>query len=874
MLRRTVGQKKDEFFLQRKRANKNEIMSLLEGAGFSKSNPYYIVQQGKVSALCTMNDAQRLKLLKEVAGTTVYDEKKLESLSKMEENQASIDKISEILETIEARLTELHGEKEELTQYQKLDKERRAMEYTVYEKELRKARASLDLIEEDRTAKTEELTELHEAAREIHDRIRSCEATLKGKQQNLKRNRINVVNLERDSTKAVTQRTKLELECKDLMESVNTGEETQKRNAREIKNLDKEIAKAEKELEKVRPQHDEAKDVLQRQTNEREEATKKMEGLYAKQGRGQQFTSKKARDKYLKGSINELETARTDKGNQLQEQQNRLSNLRRKVTSDTKDVEEKKGEIEKLSDTLDSLNKTIDEKKRARLKVYEERKEQQRKTEDLHSRVKESRDAIHQANSNVRKVMPRATSMGIAALERLVREERLVVGEQYFGMLMDNFELTDPKYATAVEVAAQNSLFHVIVDTDNTAAKLMKRLEREKLGRVTFLPLNRLRFDRVDYPDTQDCKPLLSTCVQYDAKVDRAMKHVFNKKLLARNLDVASNWSKKCQMDAITRDGDLVSRKGALTGGFRDENRSRLRAHNSLKAAKSALDKADVQYREATKKSHAFDQSSSNLLQELQKLEGKRGDKNHKLNELEGNIESTSSRLDISKKTIETIEKSMIPSLENDVSSLGGEIERLREEMGTEITSTLSEEEKQLLTQLKAVQVELSTEIESQAETVSELLVSTQRLESLLKDNLLRRRKELIEETVEEDAQQAAGRRVSRGKASSAAVLAQKKEDLEERERELDEAGRLAEEIEAKLVGARGVEQRLKAEVGETRTEFENLKAEDMKKKKEIEDSQDKSEKLLNKVSPLALAFRSIVAFHFAYTSPSIHSDR
>ena len=63
VLRRTVGSKKDEFFLQRKRATKQEVQSLLEGAGFSKSNPYFMVQQGKIQTLCLMTDAQRLKLL-------------------------------------------------------------------------------------------------------------------------------------------------------------------------------------------------------------------------------------------------------------------------------------------------------------------------------------------------------------------------------------------------------------------------------------------------------------------------------------------------------------------------------------------------------------------------------------------------------------------------------------------------------------------------------------------------------------------------------------------------------------------------------------------------------------------------------------------
>lgn len=84
-------------------------MPLLEGAGFSKSNPYFIMQQGKVNALCTMSDTDRLQLLKEVAGTSIYDEKKEESLAKMEENLSSVEKFTEMLEYMEGRLNELKG---------------------------------------------------------------------------------------------------------------------------------------------------------------------------------------------------------------------------------------------------------------------------------------------------------------------------------------------------------------------------------------------------------------------------------------------------------------------------------------------------------------------------------------------------------------------------------------------------------------------------------------------------------------------------------------------------------------------------------------------------------------------------------------------
>ena len=49
----------------------------------------------------------------------------------------------------------------------------------------------------------------------------------------------------------------------------------------------------------------------------------------------------------------------------------------------------------------------------------------------------------------------------------------------------------------AVEVAAENALFHIIVDTDKTAAYFIEELEKSKCGgRLTFLPLNRLQVPR------------------------------------------------------------------------------------------------------------------------------------------------------------------------------------------------------------------------------------------------------------------------------------------------------------------------------------------------------------------------------------------
>lgn len=131
-----IGLKKDEYTLDRKSATKAEVLNLLESAGFSRSNPYYIVPQGRITSLTNMKDTERLDLLKEIAGTSVYENKRQESLRILEETQAKRDKIVDLLERIEERLEELQAEQKELDRFKVQDRERRCLEYTLYQKEL------------------------------------------------------------------------------------------------------------------------------------------------------------------------------------------------------------------------------------------------------------------------------------------------------------------------------------------------------------------------------------------------------------------------------------------------------------------------------------------------------------------------------------------------------------------------------------------------------------------------------------------------------------------------------------------------------------------------------------------------------------------
>jgi Chromosome segregation ATPases len=70
----------------------------------------------------------------------------------MSDTDSKRTKINELLDYIESRLTELEEEKEELKEFQEKDKDRRCLEYALYQRELEEVGEALEEIEEDRRA--------------------------------------------------------------------------------------------------------------------------------------------------------------------------------------------------------------------------------------------------------------------------------------------------------------------------------------------------------------------------------------------------------------------------------------------------------------------------------------------------------------------------------------------------------------------------------------------------------------------------------------------------------------------------------------------------------------------------------------------------
>lgn len=68
-------------------------------------------------------------------------------------------------------------------------------------------------------------------------------------------------------------------------------------------------------------------------------------------------------------------------------------------------------------------------------------------------------------------------------------------------------------------------MFHVVVDNDEISTRIIRYLTSEKGGRVTFMPLNRVRASRVDYPIGPDVVPLLKK-LKFDSRFGPAFAQV------------------------------------------------------------------------------------------------------------------------------------------------------------------------------------------------------------------------------------------------------------------------------------------------------------------------------------------------------------
>ncbi|KAJ9220026.1 hypothetical protein DTO207G8_5287 [Paecilomyces variotii] len=840
VLRRTIGLKKDEYTLDRKNATKADVMNLLESAGFSRSNPYYIVPQGRVTTLTNMKDSERLVLLKEVAGTQVYEARRAESLKIMNETNNKRAKIDELLDYINERLGELEEEKDELRNYQEQDRERRCLEYTIYSREQAEIAAALDSIEgqrqtglEDTDVNREHFIQGEKDMAQIDAEIAECKQQI----EFLKVDKAQLEDERRESSKALAQ---AELKAKSLADGQSAAQQSKMRHDADLKSVQAAIEQREAELAELNPRFNAEKEQEEKVKAQLDEADTARQRLYAKQGRNSRFKNKAERDKWLQKeirdnytSISTVKAVRMQTGEEIKELENDIAILEPEVESLRK-------QIEGRGDTMQSMDQQVQAAKDERDRLMDQRKELWREEAKLDSILSNASQEVERAERNLAQMMDHNTSRGVAAVRRIARQHNI---QGVYGTMAELVEVND-RYRTAVEVTAGQSLFHYIVDTDDTATKVLEILQKEKSGRVTFMPLNRLRPRPINMPKASDTIPMIEK-LQFDPKYEKAFQQVFGKTIICPNLQVASQYARSHGVNAITPEGDRSDKRGALTGGFHDSRSSRLEAMKNLSKWREEYEAKRNRGTEIRRELEKMDQMITRAVGELQKLEQRRQQVHGSSGPLRQELRS---KRDLLQNKIDNLDakRRALRNIESNLAALNDQVNALEAELSSPFSKALTGEEEGRLDTLNSMVQDLRRQYSELSSRRSELEARKSVLEVELRENL----NPLLDQLLSQD--------LEIGEDATGGNLKESQRDAKRLSKALEKITQRLQQVEESVETANAQVSELEQRKAEIRRELEELARSIEKHQRRMEKSMQKKAALTKQAAECSANIRDL----------------
>jgi structural maintenance of chromosome 3 (chondroitin sulfate proteoglycan 6) len=828
-LRRTIGLKKDEYSVDRKNTTKHEVMQMLETAGFSRANPYYIVPQGRITRLTNMKDPERLDLLKSVAGTQHFTVKKEESLKIMNDTNNKLAEIDDLFKQISDRLSELEEEQDELRDFQEQDREKRGLEYTLFHREQEEINKVLESIEGKRAGgidDADEDRERHAAGEEVLTRITQQIQALK---QEMHAAKLEKKQLEEDRREKAKTRAQVDLDVKNLEHGQDAAKQAKASRAANLKTLTAQITEADKELKKITPKFKADSEKEQAVKTQLDIAEATQQRLYAKQGRSARFKSKKDRDDWLQAQINEtFEALSRFKATKMQTTEG--------IQDDKKAIAQLEKDINEMQQTLgtgvESFEKEIEKATEDKDSLIDERKTLWRKEAQFDSEYAAAQDQLRKAERNLSHMMDGNTSRGLEAVRRIKQQYNLT---GCYGTLAEL--ITVEQHHTAVEVVAGNSLFHYVVDNDDTATKVMDILNKERAGRVTFMPLNRLQSKTANFPQAQDAR-LLMTLIKCDKKYEKAVQQVFGKAIIAQNLSVAAQYARTHGLTAVTPEGDRSDKKGALTGGYHDTKNSRLKGTKTLAEARNRFNTIKVEGSKTKKEIEKMDQRITKAVGEVQKLEQRRNQAQTSQHSLRIELRNKAELLDRKRSELEAKEKQS-QAIDASVTSLSNQQTTYQDEVKSDFKKALSQaEETQLENLTKSIQ-QLRKEHGRLADARAESEAKKTDIEVRLNSNLNPQLTALEGDELEADSGSSSG--------------------LQSRQRELDRLNKDYDTVQQRLTELETLLDSKSAEVGKLEAKEAETRRAQEELAKGIERHQRRLEKSIQKKAALVASKQDLV---------------
>lgn len=746
-IRRTVGLKKDDYQINDRNVTKADIVRMLESAGFSMSNPYNIVPQGRIVALTNAKDKERLQLLEDVVGAKSFETKLRASLKKMDETEFKRNQIIKEMSELNGKLKEMEEERKELEKYNNLERDRKVLQFTLFDRELNDLINQIESLDNDYNSTVHSSEQYIQELDKREEMIEQVTKVLQSLENKLKI--ANVTDLEQarsKQTEVVKKASEIKIKIDELKDTIHTHEEQNKIDNRKMSILNEEIEKRSAKVAKIQPRFNELAKEEAEYKLKLGKLKQRQRDLFLKKGSYARFKSKEERDNWIKNELTEQSMMKSE----LETSDNALLEEKKKIEEKLSRIDD---EIEELRDSafgpgitgeLEDVSRELTELKEKYSTRIDDRKELWRSEQRLQTLCETLENDMKIAERNVGETMNRSLANGIRSIKEI--SDKLKLSESsVFGTLGELIKVSE-KYKTCAEVVGGNSLFHIVVDTEETASLLMQELYNLKGGRVTFIPLNRIYEDpNISFPTNDQSSsftPLMKK-IKYDPKFEKAVKHVFGKTIVVKDLASGLKIAKKHKLNAITLDGDRADSRGVLTGGYNDlHKKTRIDSLKSLRTSRKELEERTAELEVVKTQLQGIDTEVDNINSSIRNTVNRRetilSNKDHfqsKLSNRQNEQEFYSESL-----------KTLALKFEKNVTAkmiLDDKIMNLEQDLNKPFQSVLSEDEEFELDEISNSITTLSKRLDITVESIESIQTSLQELELELNGNLLVQRNDL-----------------------------------------------------------------------------------------------------------------------------------
>ncbi|MBW2964906.1 chromosome segregation protein SMC [Candidatus Woesearchaeota archaeon] len=541
---------------------------ILELLGLAKINPdgYNIILQGDIIKLIDMTPTERRMIIEEIAGISVYEEKKQKAMNELDKVESRLKEAEIILTERETYLKELKKERDQAQKYKDLDSRitinkatalHRQMQKKDAEKEelddrIKKHKEKLDETNKETDGLRKEIQELKKKIDDINKEIEQ-----KGEKEQLALHK-EVEGLKVD---LATKKSRMD-NCKDEISKIKQRKDNLNENLKEVQGRIEQVTAERKEIEKS---------IQQRKKDEKE-----IDARLAEFRKKNKLEDAENIDKEVDALDKKAEEIQ--KGAQeLRQQQQELIREKDKIEFQIQAVDEK---IEKVlsvekenKDQIIILKQKKTEFKKAAMELSQLQAEESKMAAELgdaRRRMMESNEELAKLNARQAQIQEKLGSN--MAVKKILEQKKKFPGVH--GTVSELGEVQS-KYALALEIAAGNKIKSIVVDSDKVAADCIAYLKSNRLGVATFLPINKIR----PKPEQPNMPRILKMpgvhgkavdLITYDARFDNVFKYVFESAVIIENMETARKIGIG-EAKMVTLDGDVAELSGSMTGGYRQK---------------------------------------------------------------------------------------------------------------------------------------------------------------------------------------------------------------------------------------------------------------------------------------------------------------